>query len=97
MVSKISQGGYGTVYRGVLAPRPPNTPCECISGAESRSSTGSVPSSPHAPGRCKGLAKASRQVCDEDMKGERRVQLYELLKEACVERQEAPSSTGVPR
>lgn len=28
--------------------------------------------------------KCSRKTVDEDMKGERRVQLYELLKEACA-------------
>ncbi|CAJ1431779.1 unnamed protein product [Effrenium voratum] len=59
LVSKISQGGYGTVYRGVLEPK---------------------------VDRAGGTFQARRThlVAVKDMKGERRVQLYELLKEACV-------------
>ncbi|CAE6970760.1 unnamed protein product [Symbiodinium natans] len=59
LVSRISQGGYGTVYRGVLEPK---------------------------VDRAGGTFQARRThlVAVKDMKGERRVQLYELLKEACV-------------
>lgn len=59
MVSKISQGGYGTVYRGVLEPK-----VDRAGGAFQ--------------------ARRTHLVAVKDMKGERRVQLYELLKEACV-------------
>jgi len=57
LLTKISQGGYGTVYRGVLEP--------------------SVE---------RGTLQANRPhlVAVKEMKGERRVRLYELLKEACV-------------
>lgn len=57
VVGKISQGGYGTVYRGVLIP--------------------TVERAGLAPGR-------SHLVAVKEMKGERRVRLNELLKEACV-------------
>lgn len=59
MVSKISQGGYGTVYRGVLEPK-----VDRAGGAFQ--------------------ARRTHLVAVKDMKGERKVQLYELLKEACV-------------
>eukprot|EP00931_Biecheleriopsis_adriatica_P041537 TRINITY_DN23733_c0_g1_i1.p1 TRINITY_DN23733_c0_g1~~TRINITY_DN23733_c0_g1_i1.p1 ORF type:complete len:1180 (+),score=248.85 TRINITY_DN23733_c0_g1_i1:95-3634(+) len=59
LVTKISQGGYGTVYRGVLEP-----------------------TVDRAGGKFQ--AKRSHLVAVKEMKGERRVQLYELLKEACV-------------
>lgn len=59
MVSKISQGGYGTVYRGVLEPK-----VDRAGGAFQ--------------------ARRTHLVAVKDMKGDRRVQLYELLKEACV-------------
>jgi len=51
LVAKISQGGYGTVFRGSL--EMPNM-------------------------------QGARMVAVKEMKGERRVRLYELLKEACV-------------
>eukprot|EP00929_Paragymnodinium_shiwhaense_P062202 TRINITY_DN31053_c0_g1_i1.p1 TRINITY_DN31053_c0_g1~~TRINITY_DN31053_c0_g1_i1.p1 ORF type:complete len:1315 (-),score=264.06 TRINITY_DN31053_c0_g1_i1:368-4312(-) len=57
LVARISQGGYGTVYRGILEP--------------------SVTRGGLQPGR-------SHLVAVKEMKGERRVRLYELLKEACV-------------
>lgn len=49
LLAKISQGGYGTVYRGVLQ-----------------------------------HGRRSQLVAAKEMRGERRVRLYELLKEACV-------------
>jgi len=57
LVGKISQGGYGTVYRGLLQPR----------GKEKDSNL------------CR-----HQEVAVKEMKGERRVRLHELLKEACV-------------
>lgn len=51
LVSKISQGGYGTVYHGMFDPKTSGRP---------------------------------QPVAVKEMKGERRVRLYELLKEACV-------------
>lgn len=59
LVTKISQGGYGTVYRGILEPR-----VDRVEGTFA--------------------AKKAHLVAVKDMKGERRVQLFELLKEACV-------------
>jgi serine/threonine protein kinase len=58
LVQKIAQGGYGTVYRGVLesSARSPGTPNQ----------------------------QKSNLVAVKEMKGERRVRLYELLKEARV-------------
>jgi serine/threonine protein kinase len=60
LVAKISQGGYGTVYRGVLE--------HGTSGVNGKAS----------------LKSTSRLVAVKEMRGERRVRLYELLKEACV-------------
>lgn len=57
LVTKISQGGYGTVYRGVL---------------ELSAERGNL------------QAHRSHLVAVKEMRGERRVRLYELLKEACV-------------
>jgi len=57
LVTKISQGGYGTVYRGVLEP---------------------------SVDRGSLQAHRSHLVAVKEMRGERRVRLYELLKEACV-------------
>jgi len=59
LVTKISQGGYGTVYRGILEPK-----VDRVEGTFA--------------------AKKAHLVAVKDMKGERRVQLFELLKEACV-------------
>eukprot|EP00930_Biecheleria_cincta_P034348 TRINITY_DN23751_c0_g1_i1.p1 TRINITY_DN23751_c0_g1~~TRINITY_DN23751_c0_g1_i1.p1 ORF type:complete len:1257 (-),score=207.81 TRINITY_DN23751_c0_g1_i1:177-3947(-) len=59
LVTKISQGGYGTVYRGILEPK-----VDRVEGTFA--------------------AKKAHPVAVKDMKGERRVQLFELLKEACV-------------
>lgn len=59
LVTKISQGGYGTVYRGVLEP-----------------------TQDRAGGKLS--AGKSHLVAVKEMKGERRVRLWELLKEACV-------------
>lgn len=58
LVQRIAQGGYGTVYRGVLESSTP---------------------APGNPNRHK-----SNLVAVKEMKGERRVRLYELLKEARV-------------
>lgn len=57
LVDMISQGGYGTVYRGVFTPQ---------------------------ADRCGFQANQAHQVAVKEMKGERRVRLHELLKEACV-------------
>jgi len=57
LVAKISQGGYGTVYRGVLEP---------------------------TADRGHLQANRSHLVAVKEMKGERKVRMYELLKEACV-------------
>jgi len=57
LVARISQGGYGMVYRGILEPSVPRF----------------------------GLsARKAHLVAVKEMKGERRIRLYELLKEACV-------------
>jgi len=56
VVGQISQGGYGTVYRGVLDLKVPR----------------------------RGLPAGKKHVAVKEMKGDRRVRLYELLKEACV-------------
>lgn len=127
MVSKISQGGYGTVYRGVLEPwlarifreKPLAGPHK-----KGRQVRCSAPIQWLRNRRLIGLEALSRQNClvevksldllrfrhvlakamafcgdmawvmsqarrthlvaVKDMKGDRRVQLYELLKEACV-------------
>lgn len=52
LVAQISQGGYGTVYRGML--------------------------------QSSDKSERPKPVAVKEMKGERRVRLYELLKEACV-------------
>eukprot|EP00435_Cladocopium_sp_Y103_P032521 s3490_g8.t1 len=70
MVSKISQGGYGTVYRGVLE----TWLLKSVDFLLSDLLEGLLTSTP----------RNRKSIGPEDMKGERRVQLYELLKEACV-------------
>jgi len=57
LLSKISQGGYGTVFRGALEP---------------------------SVDRGSLQAHRTHLVAVKEMKGERKVRLYELLKEACV-------------
>jgi len=57
IVTQISQGGYGQVYRGVLHPSIARGPL---------------------------VANKKHVVAVKEMKGERRVRLYELLKEACI-------------
>jgi len=57
LLTKISQGGYGTVHRGVLLPKFDSNGTE---------------------------VRKQQEVAVKEMKGERRVRLHELLKEACV-------------
>lgn len=57
LVTKISQGGYGTVYRGMLEPSADRGACR---------------------------PNKSHLVAVKEMKGERRIRMYELLKEARV-------------
>lgn len=57
LVQMISQGGYGTVYKGLYTPKSDRYGLQ---------------------------ANQTHDVAVKEMKGERRVRLYELLKEACV-------------
>jgi len=74
--STISQGGFGIVFRGVLAPPPPTPP---PNGA-------AAPTAPSPAGRS-AMARGNeleQVVAVKEMLGDHRVRLYELLKEAQV-------------
>eukprot|EP00931_Biecheleriopsis_adriatica_P088130 TRINITY_DN62508_c0_g1_i1.p1 TRINITY_DN62508_c0_g1~~TRINITY_DN62508_c0_g1_i1.p1 ORF type:complete len:1048 (+),score=154.81 TRINITY_DN62508_c0_g1_i1:20-3163(+) len=72
--SKISQGGFGTVYRGLLR-QEKHSDCP-----REESSSGGFFRMP-----CfKSSSSDVRPVAVKEMKGEQRISMHELLKEACV-------------
>lgn len=74
IAGKISQGGYGTVYRGLLLPP------EASSEAAAAAAAAALPAS----GSDANPRRDGRPVAVKEMKGELRVRLQELLKEATV-------------
>lgn len=82
LLSKISQGGFGTVYRGSLLQDPR---CGTSDAAVTASSTCLAGFSRiHCFSFRRGTGSSTRQVAVKEMKGDQRVGLHELLKEACV-------------